>query len=100
MLCSSLRHKSRVPAADVSRLGLIDAQLLLLMYLKAADSENASSGARDRGPRRPTRQYFEEPYRAQRSRHAWIRRRSRTGGAPSLPKITERDGQWNQQDDH
>ena len=33
--------------------------------------------ARDRGLRRRTRQYVEEPDRAQRGRHAWIRCRSR-----------------------
>src|SRR5512145_392719 len=34
--------------------------------------------ARDRGPRRRTRRYVEESDRAQRSRHARIRRRSRS----------------------
>ena len=34
--------------------------------------------ARDRGPRRRSRNYVEEPDRAQRSRHACIRRRSRS----------------------
>jgi len=34
--------------------------------------------ARDREPRRRTRQYVEEPEGAQRRKHAWIRRRSRS----------------------
>ncbi len=44
-------------------------------YCGGADAHGYK--ARDRGPRRRTQQYVEEPDGAQRSRHARIRRRSR-----------------------
>ena len=46
-------------------------------FRQALTLDPKSAISRDRGPRRRTRQYVEEPDGAQRSRHARIRRRSR-----------------------
>ena len=77
------------PAALGTRCLLILGQaprsgLFMMVCSEAAQTGMATrriwqfSSQRDRGPRRHTRQYVEEPDRAQRCRHARIRRRSRS----------------------